>query len=430
VKGEFVEPLYTLKAEQMTMLQTIVRPEEGYVVATPNGLLEFKTGPAEIYGGQWLRELLADCHVNASYSTDVCPGGSQLNMADIMAKERVCSTQPYNRGWGTGCFKWGIGFVGTCVELHCDRGFNVSSIARSAIVMNVTASFHSVSDTQQMVGDIPLTFRFAKLGNAAMTCRLESEQLLLDYYHVTGSSHEGLFLRSQIDSWPGVHSTASGRHGMEKVVVWGDARSNEILVKNVIEPSLSWEDAIATHDGFRDISFVCQIMLDKLVSGAFRDCPGPKTSTFSQDGFGYSGVVITTLTASSNETCSLSLTCHGCLLQSTKMIFLAGKTTSRAFVKCGNHTSTLLVGSTSVSIECALNPISQGWRLARHVVDRYRRFGVSGVAGVWQDLVGKFSVGAFFSNTTLLVIFVLAALIDKRIAFLLVLGGYFYYVRA
>lgn len=430
VKGEFVEPLYTLKAEQMTMLQTIVRPEEGYVVATPNGLLEFKTGPAEIYGGQWLRELLADCHVNASYSTDVCPGGSQLNMADIMAKERVCSTQPYNRGWGTGCFKWGIGFVGTCVELHCDRGFNVSSIARSAIVMNVTASFHSVSDTQQMVGDIPLTFRFAKLGNAAMTCRLESEQLLLDYYHVTGSSHEGLFLRSQVDSWPGVHSTANGRHGMEKVVVWGDAKSNEILVKNVIEPSLSWEDAIATHDGFRDISFVCQIMLDKLVSGAFRDCPGPKISTFSQDGFGYSGVVITTLTASSNETCSLSLTCHGCLLQSTKMIFLAGKTTSRAFVKCGNHTSTLLVGSTSVSIECALNPISQGWRLARHVVDRYRRFGVSGVAGVWQDLVGKFSVGAFFSNTALLVILVLAALIDKRIAFLLVLGGYFYYVRA
>ncbi|ULE62082.1 polyprotein [Tafomo virus] len=430
VKGDFIEPLYTLKAEKMTMMQTIIRPEEGYVVATPNGLLEFKTGAAAIYGGQWMRELLTDCYVNATYSTDVCPGGSQLNMAEIMGKERVCSTQPYNRGWGTGCFKWGIGFVGTCVELHCEKGMNVSSIARSAIVMNVTASFHSASDTQQLVGDIPITFRFSKLGNAAMTCRLESEQLLLDYYHVTGDVHEGLFLRSQVDSWPGAYATSGGRHGLEKLVVWGDTKSNEILVKNVVEPHLSWDNAIATHDGFRDISFVCQVMLDKLVTGAFKDCQGLKSSVFIQDGFGYSGVVVTTLTTAANESCSISLTCHGCQLQSTKMVFLAGKISARVFVGCGNHTGSLVVGSVSVPIECVMNPISQGWRLARHVVDKYKRFGVPGMSSVWQDFVGKFTLGSLFSNTTIIIVLIVASVIDKRVALLLILGGYFVYVRS
>nr|YP_009259357.1 envelope protein E [Quang Binh virus] len=427
---EFVEPLYTLKAERMTMMQTIVRPEEGYVIATPNGLVELRTSAATILGGQWLRELLVDCQVNATYSTDVCPGGSQLNMAEISSKERVCTTQPYNRGWGTGCFKWGIGFVGTCVELHCEEGYNVSSIARSAIIMNITASFHSVSDTQQLLGDIPVTFRFAKLGNAAMTCRLESEQLLLDYYHVTGNKREGLFLRSQVDNWPGVISSSGGRAGLEKVVVWGDTKANEILVKHVMEPQLEWDNAIPTHAGFRDVAFVCQIMLDKLVSGAFRDCQGLKSSVFVQSGFGYSGVVITTLLQPTNESCSLNMVCHGCQLLSTKMVFGAGKPTSRAFVGCGNHTGSLLIGGASVPIECVMNPISQGWRLTRHVVDKYRRFGVPGVAGVWRDFVGGFSLGNLITNSTLLVLLAALAFLDKRVVVLLLVCGYFYYTRA
>nr|WIW57557.1 polyprotein [Quang Binh virus] len=430
VKGEFVEPLYTLKAEQMTMMQTIVRPEEGYVIATPNGLVELRTSAAIILGGQWLRELLVDCQVNATYSTDVCPGGSQLNMAEISSRERVCTTQPYNRGWGTGCFKWGIGFVGTCVELHCEEGYNVSSIARSAIVMNITASFHSVSDTQQLLGDIPVTFRFAKLGNAAMTCRLESEQLLLDYYHVTGNKREGLFLRSQVDNWPGVISSSGGRAGLEKVVVWGDTKANEILVKHVMEPQLEWDNAIPTHAGFRDVAFVCQIMLDKLVSGAFRDCQGLKSSVFVQSGFGYSGVVVTTLLQPTNESCSLNMVCHGCQLLATKMVFGAGKSTSRAFVGCGNHTGSLVIGGAAVPIECVMNPISQGWRLTRHVVDKYRRFGVPGVAGVWHDFVGGFSLGNLITNSTLLVLLAALAFLDKRVVVLLLVCGYFYYTRA
>nr|ASL70041.1 polyprotein [Culex flavivirus] len=430
VKGEFVEPLYTLKAEKMTMLQTIMRPDESYVISTPNGLLEFRTGAAEIYGGQWMRELLADCHANASYSTDVCPGGSQLNMGEINGKERVCSTQPYNRGWGTGCFKWGIGFVATCVELHCEEGYNVSSIARSSIVMNITAKFHSVDDVQQLISDVPVTFRFAKLGNAAVTCRLESERLLLDYYHVTGKYHEGLFVRSQIDEWPGAHATASGRAGLERIVVWGDARANEVLVKNILEPQLIWDNAIATQDGFRDVGFSCQIMLDKLVSGSFKDCPGIKSSVFVQSGFGYDGVVMTSLSKATNESCSVGLTCHGCYLLATKMVFGPGTSTAKAFVGCGNHTGTLVIGGTTIHVECVLNPISQGWRMAKHVVDKYRRFGTAGVGGVWYDFVGKFSLFSLLSSSTILVGLAALVLLDKRIVFLLLLCGYFIYTKA
>nr|AFE86158.1 polyprotein [Culex flavivirus] len=430
VKGEFVEPLYTLKAEKMTMLQTIMRPDESYVISTPNGLLEFRTGAAEIYGGQWMRELLADCHVNASFSTDVCPGGSQLNMGEINGKERVCSTQPYNRGWGTGCFKWGIGFVATCIELHCGEGYNVSSIARSSIVMNITAKFHSVDDVQQLISDVPVTFRFAKLGNAAVTCRLESERLLLDYYHVTGKHHEGLFVRSQIDEWPGAHATASGRAGLERIVVWGDARANEVLVKNILEPQLVWDNAIATQDGFRDVGFSCQIMLDKLVSGSFKDCPGIKSSVFVQSGFGYDGVVMTSLSKATNESCSVGLTCHGCYLLATKMVFGPGTSTARAFVGCGNHTGTLVIGGTTIHVECVLNPISQGWRMAKHVVDKYRRFGTAGVGGVWHDFVGKFSLFSLLSSSTILVGLAALVLLDKRIVVLLLLCGYFVYTKA
>nr|UQU40435.1 polyprotein [Culex flavivirus] len=430
VKGEFVEPLYTLKAEKMTMLQTIMRPDESYVISTPNGLLEFRTGAAEIYGGQWMRELLADCHANASYSTDVCPGGSQLNMGEINGKERVCSTQPYNRGWGTGCFKWGIGFVATCVELHCEEGYNVSSIARSSIVMNITAKFHSVDDVQQLISDVPVTFRFAKLGNAAVTCRLESERLLLDYYHVTGKYHEGLFVRSQIDEWPGAHATASGRAGLERIVVWGDARANEVLVKNIGEHKVIRDNASASPYGFRDVGYSCQIMLDKLVSGSFKDCPGIKSSVFVQSGFGYDGVVMTSLSKATNESCSVGLTCHGCYLLATKIAYTPPTSTAKAFVGCGNHTGTLVIGGTTIHVECVLNPYSCRSSSAKHVVDKYRRFGTAGVGGGWHDFVGKFSLYSLLSSSPILVGLAALVLLDKRIVFLLLLCGYFIYTKA
>nr|APR74286.1 polyprotein [Nienokoue virus] len=430
VSGEYLEPLYTLKAEGMTMIQTTLRPQEGYATSTINGLLEMQTERAFVYGGQQQRLLVGDCHVNATYSTDICPGGSQLNMPSISGPGRVCSSQPYNRGWGTGCFKWGIGWVGTCVELSCADQYNVSSLSRSVVTMEVTARYHSINNTQAVVSDVPVTFTFGKLGHATMTCRLESERLMTDYYYVTGEKHEGLFLKSQIEDWPGM-SNVNGRYvGGEHVVVWGDVKPNEILVKHVLDPGFEWEKSITTHDGFLDTGFVCQIMLDKLVTGNFVDCPSLRSSVFVQNGLGYSGVVITTLNQPTNSTCSVPLKCDGCHLMASKMVFMNKHAEARAWVGCGNRTATLTVGTSTLQVECKFNPITQAFRLTRHLYNRYTRFGYDGIGGVWHDLVGKISMWKLMMSPIVLVCLAGLVFVDRKILVFLALLGMIYYVRA
>nr|YP_009344962.1 polyprotein [Palm Creek virus]AGG76014.1 polyprotein [Palm Creek virus] len=430
VRGEYMEPLYVLKADQMTMIQTTLRPEEGYVTATANGLFEMKTGRAFIYGSQVVKTLVTDCEVNATYSTDICPGGSQLSMQDIQAEGRACASEPYNRGWGTGCFKWGVGFVATCAEVDCTTSVKVSSVARSTIKMNVTATYHSVKSVQSVISDVPVTFQFGQLGIASMTCRLESDRIAQSYYHVEGNKKEGLFMKEQIDGWNGATLAAGKIANTEKIVIWGDVKPNEILVKAVSEPQLEWTNAIATHDGFRDVGFVCQIMLDKLVTGVFKDCKTPKTSTFTQSGFGFDGIITTTLAVAQTEACSISISCKGCTLLATKAVFSAGDIESKTWVRCGNESGTAIVGGQEVAVACATNPITQGWRLVKHATQRYRKFGMPGVGGVFHDLVGTLNPWSFFSTTTLVFMAVVLFIVDKRILILGIACYMFYFVRA
>lgn len=429
VKAEFMEPLYVLKTDKMTMLQTTLRPEEGYFASTNNGLLSLETERAHIYGEQLVKILLTQCDVNATYSTDVCPGGSQLAMHEIQAAGRVCHSEPYNRGWGTGCVEWGLGYVATCVELSCAKTLLMYTLVRSSITMNVTATYHSISSTQMVNCGVPVTFQFGKFGTAAMTCRLESDRLSQSYYHLTDSLKEGLFLKEQLEEWDGATLSFGRVSNAERIVMWGDVTPNEIKVRHVMDPVIEWEKAISTRDGFRDAGFVCQIMLDKLVTMDFEPCKDFESAYFTQSGFGFDGILTATLEKPPTEACSLSIICKGCKLTTKKIMFSAGSIFSRVWVGCRNDSATVLVANKQFPVKCVSNPLTQGWRLAKHTIQRYRSFGVAGVGGVWHDFVGSFNPWKLVSTSTIFFAAVILFIVDRRLLFLVLVGYLFYFVK-
>lgn len=95
-------------------------------------------GNSHVIRGQDYKTLLTDCEVGQSYSTDVCPGGSQLNLGGVRNENRTCQVLPYNRGWGTGCLEFGMGMTATCVELECSTSYAVKLLSSSGVVSNMT----------------------------------------------------------------------------------------------------------------------------------------------------------------------------------------------------------------------------------------------------------------------------------------------------
>nr|UUV42159.1 MAG: polyprotein [Hanko virus] len=434
VKGEFVEPFLVLKHDHNTMLTTRLYPGEIAHVATPTGLLDIRVGNAGIFGSQLFRELLRDCKVNASYSTDICPGGSQLDMEAIQGPGRVCFTAPYNRGWGTGCFKWGIGAVATCVELNCSSSMGVHLLTNSAIVANVSVGFHSTNDTKMLVPDAPTTLKFGKLGTVTMNCRLGNDRIATSYYHVTDGLSTGLFLKAQIDAWSGPFRMAGLTGGFDKIVKWGQVTPNEIKVKRISEMELDWDNAITTHDGFVNTYFWCQIAVNKLVVGTFASCKSEAQTVFSQSPWGFEGIAEITLKEPQKSICSLPLSCVGCSLLSTKVVFLETTTKAAVHVGCGNGTSVLTVGTTPVSIDCVVTPLSQVWRLVSHVTGRYTKLGFGGVGGVFHDLLQ--ACGWVFTWDSWKVILILGGLVvlfivfDRKIVLVVMIASAVVYVKA
>nr|UBB38825.1 polyprotein [Aedes notoscriptus flavivirus] len=434
VKGEFAEPFMILKHDHQSVLKTRLYPGEISHIATSSGLINIRTGTARVFGGQLFKELLNDCNVNASYSTDICPGGSQLNMDAIQGSGRVCLTAPYNRGWGTGCFKWGIGAVATCVELNCTTATGVYLLTNSAIVSNVTMEFHSTNDTKLLVPDTPLTMRFGKLGSLTMNCRLGNDRLVSDHYHVVDEQSSGLFLKPQIDSWAGPFRMANHVGGLDKVVKWGHVTPNEIRVKRVEEMTLDWEKATTTHDGFVSTYFWCEISINRLVVGSYSSCKSTIQVTFVQVPWGFDGVAEVSLDEPTKTICSLPLNCVGCSLLASKVVFLESSQKATIHVGCGNGTSVLTVGTKTVSIQCVVTPISQIWGVVSHAAGRYTKLGFGGIGGVMHDLVKAWGwVFSWDSWKTIIVLTTLVALLimfDRKIVCVVALACLVVYVRA
>ncbi|AQU42772.1 polyprotein [Menghai flavivirus] len=389
VKADNIEPLYMLRQERMTFLETRLFPGEVSGIATPHGVVQVSLGNSYVVGGKDYKTLLTDCLVSQSHSTDACPGGSQLNLAEIKSENRTCQILPYNRGWGTGCFKFGLGMTATCVELECSTEYDVKLLSTAGIVSNMTITYQGKNDTKAMANNVPLTFKFGNLGHMVVSCQLENDRLATLYYLVTGNLGTGLFLRRLIDDWPGVFRTRGHMIGMDRIVNWGSPGPNEIPVLSVDSPKLDMKAAKVVGTEQVDSIFWCRLVLDKLTVGDFPSCNLQIEGLFAQGGYGNEGVVAIKAASGPTETCTVKLECVGCELTASKMVFQPGVVEMKAHVLCGNGSGVLLAGNISVAIECKTTPLTQAWRLVTKVADRYQRHGVPGVGGVFRDLGRK-----------------------------------------
>ncbi|QIS62329.1 polyprotein [Falli virus] len=429
VKADSIEPLYILQQEKMSFLETRMFPNEISTIATPNGVVTVSLGSAYVIGGQDYKTLLTDCEVSESHSTDVCPGGSQLKLEEIRNVNRTCQTLPYNRGWGNGCFEFGMGMTATCVELECSKSYTVKLLSNAGIIVNMTMNFHGKNDTRVMTGNIPQTFKFGSFGKAVITCQVENDRLATLHYAVRGSTTSGIFPKKLIDDWPGIYVTQKHKIGLERVVNWGPPTPNEIPVVSVDNPYLDWK--AGKRDGTSEIGSVywCRFMLDKLVVGNFPQCTMPLTSVFIQSGFGDEGILRVTAEQETQEICSVPLTCVGCGLTAKTMMFQPGTLQNQAHVKCGVNNSVVIVANATVRVECKTTPLLQAWRMVNRVTDRYQRHGIPGVEGVFHDLFGtvreKFAAIINFKwGAGLVIVLLFLMRVDRStLLLLLLLGG-------
>ncbi len=434
VQAEEIEPLYVLKQEKMTFLEARMFPSEISSISTPNGMVQVSLGNAYVVGGQEYKTLLTDCSVSQSYSSDVCPGGSQLNLEAIRNENRTCQILPYNRGWGTGCFKFGMGMTATCVELECLMEHEVKLLTNAGLVANMTIVYHGTNDTKTIMNNIPLTFKFGSLGNAVVTCQLENDRVASLNYLVSGESGSGLFVKKLIDDWPGIFRTRKHMIGMDNVVNWGPAGPNEIPVHTVENPMLDWKAAKQIGTSQIDTVFWCRFVLDKLITSEFPECTAKLSGTFVQGGFGSEGILMVTTEEEILETCSTVLDCVGCGLTAKRLVFQTGVKKNQAHVVCGNSTSTLFLGKNPIRIDCKTNPLTQAWRLTTRIADRYNRHGVAGIGGVFHDFWGKFSLNfmGWFQWKIMAVgaVLILICLrVDKFLLVILLVLGSAWYVK-
>ncbi|BCI56825.1 polyprotein [Ochlerotatus scapularis flavivirus] len=434
VKADDIEPLYLLRADKMTFLESRMFPTEISTIAAPTGIIHVALGTAYIVGGQDYKTLLSDCSVSQSYSTDVCPGGAQLDLASIRNENRTCQVLPYNRGWGTGCFKFGIGMTATCVELECATESEVKLLTNTGLVANMTMTHHGVNVTRVVSNNIPLTFKFGTLGHAVVTCQLENDRLVTENYLVEDDTSSGLFLKSQIDDWPGVFRTRKHLIGMERVVIWGNPKPNEIPVLGVENPVLNWKAAKLTGTAQVDAVFWCRFIFDKLVVGEYPACETAMEGVFIQGGMGGEGIFRLTLKEAAKETCKVEIECVGCGLTAKRMVFQTGTKVVDAHVVCGNSSSHILYGKSSAPITCHTKPITQIWLMGKRLIDRYQRHGVLGVGGAIYDLTGKVKqIISNFPRPSFLIIGIFLLLASRRanpiIIYALFVLGAAWYVR-
>lgn len=300
-------------------------------------------GNSHVIRGQDYKTLLTDCEVGQSYSTDVCPGGSQLNLGGVRNENRTCQVLPYNRGWGTGCLEFGMGMTATCVELECSTSYAVKLLSSSGVVSNMTIGYHGKNETKLIANNIPQTFKFGGFGKTVVTCQLENDRLATTNYAIVGDDGAGLFLKKLIDDWPGVFRTQKHMIGMDRVVNWGPATPNEIPVVSIDNPHLDWKAGKKGGTPELDTIFWCRTVLEKLITGEFSPCKITLRATVVQGGYGNEGVLVVQTDDDVPEICSIALECVSCGLTSKRMMFQPGTKTGQAHVTCGNKSMFVLL---------------------------------------------------------------------------------------
>ncbi|YP_006491219.1 truncated polyprotein [Kamiti River virus] len=409
VKASSIEPLYTISATGTSLTHARLLSNEIYSISTERGLIHLDIHNVTVRGERPFKTLLTKCDVVESFSEDTCPGGSHLDMARIRRHNRTCKVDSFNRGWGTGCFEWGLGQVATCVEVSCASHTNVSVLVDSIIQAKVSMEIHGHQDTQSIVRDVPTQFQFGDVGTITLTCGVTTDRIAGHYYHIREGVKAGLVLREAVDSWPGMIKMGGFTSGMDKIVRWGITTANEIKIDGLINPQIDWQTSVLRD--IRSISFTCEMIFDNISFSSLPLCAANASGTFIQNGYGQDGVVAVSLEEVMEQACSFPLKCKGCTLTCPSLVIAEKSQVGRAHVICGNGTSHVEFGTTVVPVECLVTPVTQAWRLLSHVTGRYTKTGVTGLGSVWEDLLGNLRFSwSWFPSSWLVMAFIGLAL--------------------
>ncbi|ALC04238.1 polyprotein [Mercadeo virus] len=432
VLADHTEPFMTMDGRVQTLIKTQVYPHGSVSIMTRAGLLDIRAGAFFVSEGQGVKSLLSDCHVNASYSTDCCPMGCDIDMDALNAVGRVCVERTLQRGWASGCLEFGMGAVATCIEVSCSRELRVSSFGEKNIKVNVTGSFHSETTNLTLIPAAVRTLSFGDLGYATISCGLGLSDAL-NMYIVAGEKHKVLLPKGTIDVWTGLFKVGAVIHGADTAVLWGKTTPTEVKVKAIIDPSVAWEEGINIEKGLSDGMFLkCDIVVDKLLVETTRNCDKVGELIFTQDQIGTSGRVQVTLSAPAGADCVVVLTCEGCSLPAASVFFAKGTQISSTSVVCDETSAKISAGKKVVYVKCKVSRMISAWNIVLNTADRYQRHGVEGIKHSFFDLTGGWGLHLFSGwwVQIAIVLIGLTLLVDKRVLVLLVLVGYIVYVKA
>ncbi|AMR97399.1 polyprotein [Culiseta flavivirus] len=430
--AEHAEPFLIMDGREQTMVRTQLYPHGSIAIMTRAGLFEIKAGAFSVSEGQGVKTLLSECHVNATYSTDCCPMGCDIDMEKLNLVGRVCTERSIQRGWASGCLEFGMGAVATCVEVACSHQLKVSSFGEKNIKVNVTGYFHSETVNVTLIPSAGRNMVFGELGSAIIICNLGMSDTL-NTYVVSGEKHKVLLPKGTIDVWTGLFRVGSETHGAETAVLWGRATPTEVKVKAILDPKISWEEGVNVEKGLSDGLFLnCDIVVDKLLVDTTRKCDQVADISFTQNQIGTGGRVQVTLQAPASAECVVNLSCEGCELTSPIVFFSEHSKTSATALACEAPVASIKADKKVVNVKCKVSRMISAWNTLLHTTERYQRYGIEGVKHSVWDLMGGFNLGRLSSWWAQIAIALIALtfLVDKRIIVLGLLGGYFVYANA
>ncbi|AZB73874.1 polyprotein precursor [Sabethes flavivirus] len=429
VMGNHEEAFLTLDGRAQTLVKARLYPNEATTIMTESGLLELKTGNFVISDGKYVKTLLHQCAVNGSFSVDCCPMGCDIDMSKINGKNRICERATIQRGWGSGCLEFGTGSVATCVEVDCKEETKVMSTSGQDILVEIQGVFHSETAKVSVMPDSTKTLSFGETGYVTISCALGLGSIL-NMYLLSDGQRRGLFEKGMIDVWAGMYEIGKEKHGLGAVIVWGSTKTNEILVKSVLEPQLDWALGIDAQNGINEGAYLaCEVVVDKLLVDTKKKCGKVANVTFAQTSVWRQGRALVALVEKTTEDCVLDIKCNGCFLPTNLLFFSKGSVNSTLGLDCVDVEGSLVIEGGKYPVVCKKSIAYSAWRTIEVVSKRYSTYGMTGVKNTMFDFLGAMSFKLKWIE-----IFAILALglsfIDKRILMVIVTIGTLYYVRA
>nr|ASA45771.1 polyprotein [Calbertado virus] len=431
VFAEHAEPFLTIDGKETSLIKVQLYPGEETTIMTKAGLIGLSTSAFTISNGQYIKTLHNDCQVNATYSTDCCPMGCDIDMDKLSKPGRVCVERNVQRGWSSKCLEFGLGIVATCVEISCNTDTNVYSFAERHVRTNITGRFHSESINATLSPSTQHSLTFGNLGYLTISCSL-GMTLIADTYVLEKDDTRALFPKGVIDVWSGMYSVGVEMQGGQSAVLWGQVLPNEVLVRSIIEPTISWETGIDITRGIHQgMTMSCDVVVSSLVSGSGQDCSGIANVKFHQDQIGRSGRLIIMLSNATSYDCIVAVESSAASFPASKAFFGKGTSNSSIGMTCFESQAKITAGKKHFTVKCRQSIIMSFWDTSVHATQRYTKYGVDGIKHTLLDLTGlsNFAWSRWWLEALILIIGCICFL-DKRAIFVVVVVLYFGSVKA